>query len=187
MGCSSRYISKVAKKVNDAFPSGKKKNTTQKTPKNKTKQQQQNKTKQTPKPSSSHSWQTGDTHWRKAFYDATCMHTHPFCKELQLLLLLVCLICKYTKSSVRKEFTLIFSQGFKICLTHHTLFHTRYKETGSHSSRNCGPLLKQQTRTRAPACPNDTTWKGDPRNMVSQKRKLDTQNLCWEVLKKTTL
>lgn len=155
--------------------------------------QEQNKTtttkpkKQPPKPSSSHSWQTGDTHWRKAFYNATCMHAHPFCKELQLLLLLVCLICKYTKSSVRKEFTLIFSQGFKICLAHHTLLHTQYKETGSHSSRSCGPLLKQQTRTRAPACPNNTTWKGDPWNMASQKRKLDTQNLCWEVLKKMTL
>lgn len=116
-----------------------------------------------------------------------CTHIHSADEELQLLVLLVWLICKYTKSSVRKEFTLIFSQGFKIFLTYPTGLHTWYKETGLHSSRNCGTLLKQRTRTRAPACPNTTMWKGDPPNMVSQKRKLDTQNLCWEVLKKTTL
>jgi len=49
-----------------------------------------------------------------------CTHIHSADKGLQLLGLLVCLICKYTKSSVGRGFTCIFLQGFKIHLTYHT-------------------------------------------------------------------
>lgn len=49
-------------------------------------------------------------------------------KELQLLVLLVCLIQKCMKSPVRKEFARVFSQGLGIILAYQASLHQWYKE-----------------------------------------------------------
>lgn len=137
---------------------------------------------------SSHSWLTGDTHWRKAFLSAKCMHMHPFGRQRSSVATAFGLLnLQIHKELCQKRVYISFSLKVLKSFLPTTRFHKWHKEIGLHSSRTCSPLLKQQTRTRAPAHRNNTMWKADPQDMASQERNLDTQNLCREVFKKMTL